>query len=150
MSCVYKIDFVKSSFDLSDDYSKLSDIDKEKIADISDESFLDLDIDKKYVIYLIVSPIEMKGYVNVLNDNNIDYKIKDLSKDILHDKINIEDELYQRISPLMAMRYSYFIDDLNQWIYNNLDIDIVLDKISLFGINSLRTVEKKFLSNYSC
>ena len=40
------------------------------------------------------------------------------------------------------------MDDLDEWIYDNLDIDIVLDRISDVGMESLKKVEKEFLKNY--
>ena len=41
------------------------------------------------------------------------------------------------------------MDDLDDWIYENLDIDTVLDRISSVGIKSLRKIEKEFLNNYN-
>ena len=38
---------------------------------------------------------------------------------------------------------SFFVDDLNDWIYNNLDIDTILDRINLVGIDSLTKIEKE-------
>ena len=45
MYCVYKIKFTKSPFDLNEDYDRLSDIDKEKIADMNADSFFDYEED---------------------------------------------------------------------------------------------------------
>ena len=42
------------------------------------------------------------------------------------------------------------MDDLNNWIYSKLDLDIILDMISSKGIDSLREVDKRFLKeNYT-
>ena len=41
MSNIYKFKFSKSSFELSDDYDRLSDIDKERIADMDVHSYVD-------------------------------------------------------------------------------------------------------------
>ena len=41
------------------------------------------------------------------------------------------------------------MDDLDTWIYNNLEINIVLDRINEVGMESLKDVEKKFLKNYN-
>jgi hypothetical protein len=50
---------------------------------------------------------------------------------------------------LNSIKWSFFIDDLNEWIINNLDIDIVLDRISEVGIDSLTEIEKEFLKTYN-
>ena len=41
------------------------------------------------------------------------------------------------------------MDDLESWIYDNLEIDIVLDRITEVGMDSLKDVEKNFLKNYN-
>ena len=64
-------------------------------------------------------------------------------------KINLELELKPQLSTTNSIKYSFFIDDVNEWVYNNLEIDIVLDRITDVGINSLRQVEKDFLKHYS-
>ena len=62
-------------------------------------------------------------------------------------KINLEEELRSQLSTINSVKYSFFIDDLNEWIYNNLDLDTVLDRISESGINSLTDTEKLFLNS---
>ena len=61
MFCVYKIKFSKSSFDLVEDYDRLSDIDKEKLADTESESYFEYeDDDGLYTFYTIAEPIQVK------------------------------------------------------------------------------------------
>ena len=38
---------------------------------------------------------------------------------------------------------------IESWIYDNLEIDIVLDRITEVGMDSLKDVEKNFLKNYN-
>ena len=80
---VYKLKFSKSSYELNDDYERLSDIEKEKISNLEADSFFDIDEDDKYTFYIIVNPIELKAYLSVLNENLIHYDINDISDDIL-------------------------------------------------------------------
>jgi hypothetical protein len=40
------------------------------------------------------------------------------------------------------------MDDLKDWIYKNLDIDGVLDRITEVGLNNLSSIEKEFLKNF--
>ena len=148
---VYKLKFEKSSFALNDDYERLSDIDKERIDDLNSDASFDFedDVDNKYTCFIISKSIEMKFYLSILDNNNIEYRIKDMSDDILLNNINIEDELGYLINTSNSIRYSTFIDILDKWIYNNLDMDSVLDRISKVGMNRLRDIEKKFLNNYT-
>ena len=147
-SHIYKIKFSKPSYQLNDDYDRLSEIEKEKISNIEAEAFFDMDEDDKYTFFIIVNPIELKAYLSVLNENFIPYDINDVSDDILKGKLDVESQIIQ-VNPLNSLRYSFFVDDLNDWLYDNLDMDIVLDRISSIGIESLRKVEKEFLNNYN-
>jgi hypothetical protein len=147
-SRVYKLKFSKPSYQLNDDYDRLSDIEKEKISDMEADAFFDMDEDDKYTFFIIVKPMELKAYLSVLNENFIPYDINDVSDDILRGNLDVEAEITQ-VNPLNSLRYSFFLDDLNDWLYENLDIDIILDRISSIGIDSLRKVEKEFLNNYN-
>jgi hypothetical protein len=145
---IYKIKFSKPSYQLNDDYDRLSEIEKEKISNMEAEAFFDMDQDDKYTFFIIVKPMELKAYLSVLNENFIPYDINDVSDDILRGNLDVEAEITQ-VNPLNSLRYSFFVDDLNDWLYENLDIDIILDRISSIGIDSLRKVEKEFLNNYN-
>ena len=147
-SHIYKIKFSKPSYQLNDDYDRLSEIEKEKISNIEAEAFFDMDEDDKYTFFIIVNPIELKAYLSVLNENFVPYDINDVSDDILKGKLDVESVII-KVNPLNSLRYSFFVDDLNDWLYDNLDMDIVLDRISSIGIESLRKVEKEFLNNYN-
>jgi len=147
MFCVYKIKFTKSPFDLNEDYDRLSDIDKEKIADMEADSFFDYEEDGVYTFFTIAEPIEVKRYLGVLSENLVKFEAIDLSKDVLKGNFNIDSEIGPKVEPLDSMKFSFFVDDLNDWIYNNLDIDTILDRINLVGIDSLTKIEKEFLNN---
>jgi len=147
MFCVYKIKFTKSPFDLNEDYERLSDIYKEKIADMNADSFFDYEEDGVYTFFTIAEPIEVKRYLGVLSENLVKFEATDLSKDILKSKFDIDSEVGSKVEPLDSMKFSFFVDDLDEWIYNNLDIDTILDRISLVGLDSLTKIEKEFLNN---
>jgi len=147
MYCVYKIKFTKSPFDLNEDYDRLSDIDKEKIADMNADSFFDYEEDGVYTFFTIAEPIEVKRYLGVLSENLVRFELIDLSKDVLKGNFDIDSEVGAKVEPLDSMKFSFFVDDLNDWIYNNLDIDTILDRISQVGLDSLTKVEKEFLNN---
>lgn len=147
-TCVYKIQFSKNSFDLSDDYDRLSEHEKERISDLDAETFFDYEKDGKYTCFVVTTPLEMKKYVSILTSNLIICDCQDISKDILKFDIRLDEELKDQISTLNSIKYSFFIDDIYDWIYSNLDMDMVLDRISEVGMESLSDVEKDFLKNF--
>jgi hypothetical protein len=150
LNCVYRVRFGKSSFELNEEYDRLSDYEKERISDLDAESFFDCDdVDGNYVCYVITDPMEIKAYLGILSNNLIKVVCDDLSKDILKSKINLEEELESEINTMNSVKYSFFIDDLDEWIYRNLDMDTVLDRISESGMDSLTDMEKLFLMNFN-
>jgi hypothetical protein len=131
---------------LEDDYDQLSDIDKEKISNINSEAFFDFDEDDRYNFLIVVDKVEFASYIRILNDNLIPFELKDISEDILKGNFDIESILEKSNNPL---RFSFFLDYLDEWVYSNLDIDRILDRISEVGIGKLRKIEKEFLDNYN-
>ena len=75
MLSVFKFNFTKSPFDLNEDYDRLSDIDKETIADMDADSFIDYEENDNYAFFLIAEPTEVEKYTKVLDENLIDYYI---------------------------------------------------------------------------
>lgn len=146
---VFKIKFNESQFDLNDQYESLSDIDREKIEEMDAISYFDYcDYDDKYVCFIISNKLEMEKYLEILSRNYIKFECFDLSEDILKFKIDLSDELKPLLSTMNSIKYSFFIDDLDEWVIENLEIDIVLDRISEIGMDNLSSVEKEFLKNF--
>jgi hypothetical protein len=137
-------------FDLNEDYDRLSEHEKERISDLDCESFFDYeDHSDKYVCYMISKSTEIEKYSKILVKNLIMHELIDLSDGILKFKIDLEQELKPLLGTINSIKYSFFIDDLNEWILQNLDIDKVLDRISELGdIKKLSDIEKEFLKNY--
>lgn len=145
---IYKLSFSYSSFQLNEEYEKLSDYEKERISELDADSFFDYEEDDKYICFIITTPIEMKKYISILSNNLIWVESVDISSDILKFKINLIDDLSSKISPINSIKFSFFVDDIEDWILENLDIDMVLDRISEIGIENLSSVEKEFLNNF--
>ncbi len=147
---VYRIKFSKSSFDLNDDYDRLSDYEKERIVELDAHGFFDYnDDDSHYIVYVIASPLEIKQYIGILENNLVKIKVTDISNDVLTNKIDLSEDLKSQINTSNSIKYSFFIDDLEDWVYNNLDMDTILDRISEIGMGSLREVEKDYLKDYN-
>lgn len=147
---IFKIKFETTSYELNDEYDRLSEHEKERISDLDAESFFDYqDHMDRYVCYIICKPTEIQKYSSVLIKNLIMHSITDLSQDILKFKINLEEELKPLLSTVNSIKYSFFIDDINDWLLENLDIDVVLDRILEVGsVDKLGDVEKEFLKNF--
>jgi hypothetical protein len=149
MTKVYKIKFNKSSFELNDDYERLSDYEKDIISELNTESFFDYENEiGNYVCYVITTPTELDRYLKILKNNLIEHECSDLSKKVLNNQINLE-LLEDKLDSNNYFKYDFFMDDLESWIYQNLEIDIVLDRITEVGMDSLKDVEKNFLKNYN-
>ena len=149
MKRVYKVRYSKSSLELNEDYDNLSDFEKEQISELDAEGFFDYEDNSIYCCYVISTPVEVVKYSKILTNNLIQHEYIDLSQEILNNKIDIESDLEDKLDEKNLFKYDFFLDDLEHWIYNNLEIDIVLDRITDVGINSLRQVEKDFLKHYS-
>jgi len=145
----YQIKFTKSSFDLDKDYERFSEHEKVEISSMIPESFFDFnDNESIYRLYLIFSPIQIERYSKILDNNLIDHTISNLSESILENKICFDSELRPFVNALNRFKWNTFKVKVDDWIYENLDMDLVLDRIGQCGMDGLRPVEKKFLRNY--
>jgi hypothetical protein len=149
MKRVYKVRYSKSSLELNEDYDNLSDFEKEQISELDAEGFFDYEDNSIYCCYVISTPVEVVKYSKILTNNLIQHEYLDLSQEILNNKIDIESDLEDKLDEKNSFKYDFFLDDLEHWIYNNLEIDIVLDRITDVGLDSLKQVEKDFLKHYS-
>ena len=141
-----KLYFHKSAEDLAFDYSYLSDIDKVKIVNIDSKATFDYEDDYiNYTCYLLIEPKEIEKYKKVLDDNLIHYICTDISNSVIKNEFNIEKSLSGYITTVNKFDYDIFIEDLNEWIFENLSLDIILDMINEMGISSLREVDRNFL-----
>jgi hypothetical protein len=131
MTKVYKIKFNKSSFELSDDYERLSDYEKDIISELNTESFFDYEDElDNYVCFVITTPTELDRYLKILRNNLIEHESSDLSKPVLKSEINLE-LLEDKLDSNNYFKYDFFINDLESWIYDNLEIviDAVLTRV---------------------
>jgi len=149
MKRVYKVRYSKSSLELNEDYDNLSDFEKEQISELDAEGFFDYEDNSIYCCYVISTPVEVVKYSKILTNNLIQHEYLDLSQEILNNKIDIGSDLEDKLDEKNSFKYDFFLDDLEHWIYNNLEIDIVLDRITDVGLDSLKQVEKDFLKHYS-
>jgi hypothetical protein len=149
MNRLYEIKFTKSSFELDKDYERLSEHEKVDIASMTPDSFFDFNDNQGiYRLYLIFSPIHVERYSKILENNLIDHTISNISESILENKICFDNDLRPFVNALNRFKWNSFKVKVDDWIYENLDMDLVLDRIGQCGMENLRPVEKKFLRNY--
>jgi|TARA_R110000782_G_scaffold108447_1_gene197018 hypothetical protein len=149
MNGVYKIKFYKSSEKLNRQYDSLSILDRETISELGADSFFDYENkNKNYTCYLIVDSVELKKYTTILTNNLIEHKCTNISDDIIKGRIDIRADIDDKISESNYYKYDFFVCDVDSWIVDNLSIDIVLDKISETGLDSLNELEENFLKKY--
>lgn len=145
---VYKISFFQSPDLLNDEYDKLSDHEKERISELDTDGFFDFEENGCYVCFVIVTPIEIRKYLSILSSNLILFECQDLSNDILTFKFDFFESFKNQLNTSNSIKFSFFVDDLEEWIRRNLEIDMILDRISEVGIDGLNRIEKDFLNNY--
>ena len=91
---VYKLNFKKSSYDLNDDYERLSDHEKERISELDADTYFDYDDDDEcYICYVITTQQEIDRYLKILTNNLIYNVCCDLSEDVLCGNINLSKDL---------------------------------------------------------
>lgn len=139
------IRFFRSIEELNDNFDNLSEADKGYIYDLDADSFFDYeDEDSHYVTYVIAKSDDIDKYTSILKKYHIKYEATDISSKILNHEIDLT-HLAEYIDVINLLKYDFFKEELDYWILNNLEIDIVLDRIVEVGMENLTDVEKKFL-----
>lgn len=147
-SCIYRIIFNQNIEELNNQYDRLSDYEQERISELDAISYFDYTEYDRYFFYVITSPNEIKKYAQILEGNLIKFDISDITSDILSNKIDLSKELITKVNKDSNIKWEFFIEDIKEWILENLDIDTVLDRISEVGIENITDIENTFLKNY--
>jgi len=141
-----KFEYLRGSDILAEEYTYLSETDKEKIINIESEATFDYeDENKNYTCYLLIESSELEKYKKVLDYNLIAYLCHDISQSVIKNQINLEKILKKYITSENERDYYFFIKTVEDWIMSKLDLDMVLDMINEKGIKSLREIDKQFL-----
>ena len=146
---IYKIMFKAKPSELDDLYEYFSEVDKEKLYDLDAYTYYDyVGVNGNYSSFIITTPKELNNYIEILNDNYIKVDYINISKQVLSNELDLEIDIKHLVDSDTELKFEFFIDDLNNWIIENLDIDLVLDRISEVGMDGLKEVEKEFLKKY--
>lgn len=127
---VYKISSNLTESENDKIYNNLSRENKKKISDLN-EGVLNNDIFDEFghmTSYMICDKEVIDFIVDIFCENEVKYKVEDITKLFLYGQVKIED------------------NDFQNFLKENLDIDTILDKINEVGINSLTDLDKEILS----
>lgn len=148
MQQVFKITFIQNSYELNNEYSKLSEHEIEIIANILPDGYFEFnDRSEKYTLFLIMTKEDLNKYIKILDNNLISFEFKNMSEEFLNG-LDIKQQLKDCINPLNRNTFNIFKIKLEEWINKNIDVDIILDRINQVGVENLTKLEKKFLDNY--
>jgi hypothetical protein len=148
MKRLYRIQFIKSSFDLNDDYDGFNEQDKCSISDMLSGGYFEYNNnDGNYTLYIILKPTIAEKYSSILDENLIVHSMRDISEEILNG-MDLTSALIPFVTMLNFDRHRSFKAKLEKWILSNLDIDRILDRINEVGFSNITKLEKKFLDEY--
>ena len=92
-----------------------------------------MDAKKSWDLFFLNDDLRSK-IENTLDKYEVEFEIENLTHTILD---NPEDHLTD-----------YFIEKLDEFLYDNLDVDGILDRILEVGVENITPFEKYFLDNY--
>jgi len=76
---IYRIQFIKSSFDLNEDYETFNGQDKDAISGMLPSGYFEYNnFEGKYTLYIILKPTEADKYSKILDENLVVHSIRDI------------------------------------------------------------------------
>jgi len=145
---LFKLSFVESTEKVHDLHNGLSEYDKTTIAKLSVIATYEYYTDGVYLIFLLMKENEIETYENILEVNNISYICKDISMDVIYNTFDIESFLKNTYESVNFRDYYIFIEDVKRWIISELNVNLILDRINLYGMSNLRELDYTILNNY--
>lgn len=97
-----------------------------------------IDADGLVNMYAIIDSKGIEKLLKVYTDNYISFSYTDLTKQVLYGQVKSEGFIYD----------SFVNDFIDSFINENLSVDIILDKISELGKDSLSQKDLKILQNF--
>lgn len=131
-SKIYQIELnnLNESDDLShpifEDFSNLLNVESENFIGFSGGN----------ILFVNLSETELKLFLYILEKNDIDFTLKDVSWEVIRGDIQREHPEVENLSP------GIFTD----FRYNNTSVDDILDKINERGIESIDDIDKYILN----
>lgn len=130
---IYKFNFELPNDTLEDIISKY-DIDKSVYEQMENCHFFEKDVDGKLEQIMLINKDQLELIINLLHFFEIRFVHTDITIEVLQSIITFDDECFQQ--------------QINQYVSDNLTLDIILDKINIHGIDSLTEFEKNKLKSF--
>jgi hypothetical protein len=129
---VYKIDTKLTKKEAEDLYKSLTFQEIEDLESYDMKAF-DTEINGKMSSYVITSRYVLTRIILFFRQRNLDFTYKDITDDVFFNQIKFSDEDFRK--------------NIDEFIKENITVDHILDKINLFGIDSLSDNDRKKLEN---
>lgn len=127
---VFKLNFNLPN-DILEDKVINSGIDPDVYEELSECLALEEEFEGNLQQILLVNDRELELIFEILYKVEIQFIFTDITLQVLQSRISFNDEEFQQ--------------EIDQFVQDNLTVDIILDKISLYGIKSLTKYEENFL-----
>jgi hypothetical protein len=128
---VYRFNFYQSNQFLENRIEERGFDSNEVFEQLKDCISYDKEIDGILEEIILVDEKQFQLIVSILEDCEIKFVYKDITIDVLHSKVSFEDDDFQ--------------EKIDDFVQNNLTLDLILDKINLYGLDSLKDFERNFL-----
>jgi hypothetical protein len=128
---VYRFNFYQSNQFLENRIEERGFDSNEVFEQLKDCISYDKEIDGILEEIILVDEKQFQLIVSILEDCEIKFVYKDITIDVLHSKLSFDDD--------------YFQEKIDDFVQNNLTLDLILDKINLYGLDSLKDFERNFL-----
>ena len=128
---VYRFNFYQSNQFLENRIEERGFDSNEVFEQLKDCISYDKEIDGILEEIILVDEKQFQLIVSILEDCEIKFVYKDITIDVLHSKVSFDDD--------------YFQEKIDDFVQNNLTLDLILDKINLYGLDSLKDFERNFL-----
>ena len=128
---VYRFNFYQSNQFLENRIEERGFDSGEVFEQLKDCISYDREIDGNLQEIILVNEKQFQLIVSILEDCEIKFVYQDITIDVLHSRVEFDDDDFQ--------------EKIDDFVQNNLTLDLILDKINLYGVKSLTDFEKTFL-----
>jgi hypothetical protein len=133
--------------DIKKRYDYLNEYEENRYNNIDVRVSIECYTDTQYFCFMIIDESSKEIYENILETNNIVYICNDITDDVINNKKEILTFINQQVGEFFHSEYHEFKEEYNLWIYENLSIDLILDRINSSGMETLRDIDYQFLED---
>lgn len=148
MERLLEIIFDGSFDDLRKRYESMDEYEKDRQGSIEVRASIECYTDTQYFCFMIVDDESKDMYENILETNNISYICNDITEDVINNERDILTFINKNVGEYFHYEYCEFKEEVDLWIYENLSIDVILDRINTYGMDTLRDIDYVFLEDF--